>query len=94
MLAETYGFGAKTVMVMDGNSLEHDLSQFLDASGELISDFPHPDTGPVPAAMRRRALAVPEASRWLLGGAALITLAGLAFRKRRLARSRSVRQTG
>ena len=33
-----------------------DLSAFLDSKGELIGEFPHPETGPVPAELRQRAL--------------------------------------
>ena len=73
---------------------EHDLTQLLDSRGTLISDFPHPNTGPVPAAMRRRALAVPEATRLLQGSAALIALVGLALSKRRPTRWRRSRHTG
>jgi hypothetical protein len=46
-LAETYGFGNGSITVQDGDGVVHDLTGFLDPSGNLLSDFPHPDTGPV-----------------------------------------------
>jgi len=57
-LDETYGFGNGQMMVTDGLGAAHDLSSFLDDEGNLIADFPHPDTGPVPADQRNRALAI------------------------------------
>ena len=57
-LRETYGFGNGKFLTADGDGVVHDLSAFLDDSGELISDFPHPDTGPVPAATRERAMGI------------------------------------
>ncbi|MEE8311659.1 MAG: multiheme c-type cytochrome, partial [Candidatus Binatia bacterium] len=58
MLLETYGFGTGAVLAADGDGTIHDLTRFLDEEGNLISDFPHPGTGPVPAEVRERALAV------------------------------------
>ncbi len=57
-LAETYGFGNGSIMVTDGLGASHDLTRFLDDDGNLISDFPHPGTGPVPTDQRERALAI------------------------------------
>ena len=92
LLDATYGFGDGSVMVTDGNQLTHDLTQLLDSKGDLISDFPHPNTGPVPEAMRRRALAVPEPKAVPLGVAALAALAWLASSTRHSARPRSPQQ--
>ena len=57
-LNETYGFGNGQFMETDDEGVEYDLSGFLDADGNLISTFPHPQTGPVPAEIRERALSV------------------------------------
>ena len=57
-LRETYGFGNGAFLKTDGDGNTHDLSAFLDANGELIGDFPHPNTGPVPADVRARAMAI------------------------------------
>jgi len=58
MLNATYGFGDGSILVEDGEGTVHDLTAFLDENGELIADFPHPGTGPVPADVRERAMAV------------------------------------
>lgn len=58
LLRETYGFGTGRYMARDGDGRLYDLTAFLDEEGRLISDFPHPNTGPVPADVRERALAV------------------------------------
>ena len=58
LLDQTYGFGSGQVITTDGLGQAHDLTRFLDDDGNLISDFPHPDTGPVPADVRSRALAI------------------------------------
>ena len=42
----------ESLVVEDGEGTPHDLTGFLDPEGNLISDFPHPDTGPVPAHAR------------------------------------------
>ncbi len=55
-LNETYGFGNGEAIATDGDGNTYDLSRFLDAEGNLISTFPHPGTGPVPADIRNRAL--------------------------------------
>jgi hypothetical protein len=55
-LRETYGFGNGGVIVADGDGVAHDLTAFLDESGNLTSDFLFPDTGPVPPEIRERAL--------------------------------------
>jgi hypothetical protein len=57
-LNETYGFGNGQITVTDGSGETHDLTRLLDDDGNLISDFPHPDTGPVPVDKRDRALAI------------------------------------
>jgi hypothetical protein len=57
-LSETWGFGNGEFMATDGDGVTHDLSAFLDAEGNLISTFPHPNTGPVPADIRNRALSI------------------------------------
>ena len=57
-LRQTYGFGNGRVVVEDGDGVAHDLSAFLDEEGELTGDFPHPNTGPVPAEIRERALSI------------------------------------
>jgi len=57
-LRETYGFGTGRFMVTDGDGIEHDVSAFLDEDGELISDFPHANTGPVPREVRERATSI------------------------------------
>ena len=57
-LRTTYGFGSGQFMATDGLGNEYDLSAFLDEDGELISDFPHPNTGPVPTDVRERALSI------------------------------------
>ena len=57
-LRETYGFGNGKFVTADGDGVLHDLSAFLDESGELISDFPHPNTGPVPAVTRQKAMSI------------------------------------
>jgi len=57
-LRETYGFGNGNFMSVDGDGVVHDLSAFLDESGNLISDFPHANTGPVPEAVRERAQSI------------------------------------
>ena len=55
-LLETYGFGSGEILVADDEGTVHDLTRFLDDDGNLISDFPHPGTGPVPGDVRQRAL--------------------------------------
>jgi len=57
-LRETYGFGTGRFMILDGEGVEHDLSAFLDEEGNLMSDFPHPNTGPVPREIRERAMGI------------------------------------
>ena len=57
-LNQTYGFGNGEVFTPDGDGNTYDLTAFLDAQGELISTFPHPNTGPVPAETRERALSI------------------------------------
>ncbi len=57
-LRQTYGFGNGRVIVEDGEGVAHDLSAFLDEDGQLTGDFPHPNTGPVPAETRERALSI------------------------------------
>lgn len=58
-LRETYGFGNGAVLLRDGDGRLYDATRFLADDGSLISDFPHPDTGPVPRAIRERALSIP-----------------------------------
>ena len=86
-LAETYGYGNGSVTVLAGSETL-DLTAFLDAEGNLVSEFPHPNTGPVPADVRERALAVvvPEPAAFSLGLVALVLFAGLASRRRRSSR--------
>ena len=55
-LNETYGFGNGRFLSEDGEGVVRDLSAFLDSKGELIGEFPHPETGPVPVELRQRAL--------------------------------------
>ena len=55
-LSETYGFGNGRFLSEDGEGVVRDLSAFLDSKGELIGEFPHPETGPVPVELRQRAL--------------------------------------
>ena len=57
-LNETYGFGSGRFTFVDNDGVEHDLTAFLDNTGALISEFPHPNTGPVPAATREKAMSV------------------------------------
>lgn len=57
-LNETYGFGNGRFLSEDGEGVVRDLSAFLNAQGELISEFPHPETGPVPEKIRQRALSI------------------------------------
>ncbi|MEM7235370.1 MAG: hypothetical protein AAF517_24575, partial [Planctomycetota bacterium] len=57
-LQETYGFGRGRVNVEDGDGVVHDVTAFLDENGELIGDFPHPRTGPVPVEIRDRAMSI------------------------------------
>jgi hypothetical protein len=45
-------------MVTDGEGVEHDVSAFLDGNGDLMSDFPPSNTGPVPREVRQRAMAI------------------------------------
>ena len=59
LLRQTYGFGTGRFVVEDGDGVPWDLSAFLDEAGELIGDFPHPGTGPVPEDVRERALSIP-----------------------------------
>ena len=56
VLSETYGFGNGRYLQTDGAGVLHDLSAFLDPDGELIGDFPHPNTGPVAPEIRQRAM--------------------------------------
>ncbi len=58
LLRETYGFGNGNTPVVDGAGTVYDASAFLDEDGELHSDFPHPNTGPIPAHVRERALGI------------------------------------
>ena len=58
ILRETYGFGRRRYVVTDGNGVEHDVGAYLDEDGNLMSDFPHPNTGPVPAETRERAMSI------------------------------------
>jgi len=57
-LRETYGFGTGEILIEDGDGVTHDVTAFLDEDGELIGDFPHAGTGPVPADVRERAMAI------------------------------------
>jgi len=57
-LRETYGFGTGKFMATDGDGVTHDLSRFLDDDGELVGDFPHENTGPVPREIRERAMSI------------------------------------
>jgi hypothetical protein len=57
-LRETYGFGNGQFLATDGDGMTYDLTAFLDEQGELIGSFPHPNTGPVTAASRERALSI------------------------------------
>lgn len=54
----TYGFGTGEFFQADGQSVLRDQSAFLDEDGNLIADFPHPGTGPVPRALRERAMSI------------------------------------
>ncbi len=58
LLNQTYGFGNGQVLAEDGDGNSYDLSAFLDQEGDLVASFPHPGTGPVPADVRERALAI------------------------------------
>jgi hypothetical protein len=58
VLRETYGFGRRRYVVTDGDGVEHDVGAFLDEDGNLTSDFPHPNTGPVPLEKRLRAMSI------------------------------------
>lgn len=58
MLDATYGFGTGQFMTQDGDGKFYDLSAFLNAAGELMGDFPHPNTGPVPTDVRERAMSI------------------------------------
>lgn len=58
ILRETYGFGRKRYVGTDGDGVEHDMGAFLDEDGNLMSDFPHPNTGPVPREIRERAMSI------------------------------------
>ena len=92
----TYGFGTGEILVTDGDGVEHDVTRFLDDDGNLISEFPHPNTGPVPASVRARAMSVqlPEPLLPLLQAGALAVLAAVSSRSssRTRARSRSERR--
>ena len=57
-LSETYGFGNGRFLSEDGVGVVRDLSAFLNSQGELIGEFPHPETGPVPENIRQRALSI------------------------------------
>lgn len=57
-LRATYGFGSGEFLTEDGEGTVHDLTRFLTDEGALLSDFPHPNTGPVPADVRQRALGI------------------------------------
>lgn len=57
-LRETYGFGNGKLLGEDGNGIVRDFSAFLNEEGELVSDFPHPNTGPVPPEVRERATSI------------------------------------
>lgn len=61
-LNETWGFGNGQFVMTDGDGTAHDLTKLMagdiSAPGELIADFPHAGTGPAPAEVRQRALAV------------------------------------
>ena len=59
LLRETYGFGTGRFNMTDGEGNTYDVSAFLDEDGELVGDFPHPGTGPVPSDVRERALSIP-----------------------------------
>jgi len=92
LVRATYGFGSGEAMAIDGDGTLYDLTRFLEEDGTLISDFPHPGTGPVPEAVRNRAMTtfvqplyVPEPGSALLVGVALTVLLGLALRSRRSA---------
>ncbi len=58
LLNETYGFGNGNFMHADGNGVFRDLSAFLDEDGNLIGDFPHPNTGPVLQSLRDKAMSI------------------------------------
>ena len=62
ILRETYGFGRKRYVGTDGDGVEHDMGAFLDEDGNLMSDFPHPNTGPVPREIRERAMSIDESA--------------------------------
>ncbi len=83
-LAETYGFGNGSVTVMEEGEVV-DLTGFLDAEGNLISDFPHPGTGPVPQETRQRAMTVqiPEPRATVLGVAGLVALTATRRKRKR-----------
>jgi len=88
-LSATYGFGTGEFMIEDGDGAVHDAIQFLDSEGNLIADFPHENTGPVPTDVRERALAiqvvplyVPEPGLALQGLLAATALALLCRRRR------------
>ena len=57
-LRETYGFGRGEYLIIDGDGVVHDTGAFLDEAGELMAEFPHPGTGPVPSDVRQRALSI------------------------------------
>ncbi len=57
-LRETFGFGNGRYIGTDGDGQTYDLTAFLDEDGQLISEFPHPNTGPLSEEVRRRALEI------------------------------------
>ena len=57
-LSETYGYGNGEELVSDEDGIVHDITAFLHENGELKDTFPHPNTGPVPAEIRERALSI------------------------------------
>ncbi len=57
-LRETYGYGTGEFLATDDQAVTYDLSAFLNEDGELTSDFPHPNTGPVPPELRDRAASI------------------------------------
>ena len=86
-LRVTYGFGSGEIMATDGEGVTYDLTRFLDDEGNLIADFPNPDTGPVPEDIRERALSISLPAPQLLlqqaVGLAMLFLLGCARRRKR-----------
>ena len=53
-----YGYGTGEYMLEDADGTSIDALQFLDADGDQVTDFIHPNTGPLSAEVIERALAV------------------------------------